>query len=363
MFINIYGILARHIMKQLLTPFLCCFFGFMFLFFIIDLQDQISDMFKQEGNSLVDIGLFFLFILPEKIPLVVPMSLLLGTMYCFSNLNRHNEINAIRSSGISIFKMSIPVFIFSLLISIALFLSNEYLLNYFSEKSASLHQALTNKKKAVNDISFTVKDDKGERIWNLHINNDKTYSRINLQQHDKSGNLLWALHAVKGEFSKEKGWVFYNAEEITYSTESYLASAPKFTKEIKGLKINDDPIAMNSFKNFGNLTLAEIHKRKSSNIKFSQTDLQIMDVKYYALIVTPFACLLSVLLGIPLSITQQRQGAMAASAKALGIMFSYYILLHLFMNFGNSGHIPAIIAGAGPTLAFLSFGLFVCLKK
>ena len=85
---------------------------FMFLFFIIDLQDQISDMFKQEGNSLVDIGLFFLFILPEKIPLVVPMSLLLGTMYCFSNLNRHNEINAIRSSGISIFKMSIPVFIF-----------------------------------------------------------------------------------------------------------------------------------------------------------------------------------------------------------------------------------------------------------
>jgi lipopolysaccharide export LptBFGC system permease protein LptF len=44
-------------------------------------------------------------------------------------------------------------------------------------------------------------------------------------------------------------------------------------------------------------------------------------------------------------------------------MIGYYILLHVFVNFGNSGMLPAFIAGSAPTLFFLILGLVVSLKK
>ena len=156
MFIHVRGILARHIMKQLMLPFLCCFFGFIFLFFIGDLQDELSDMLQSKNYG--DIALYFLYIMPEKIPLITPMALLLASMYCFSKLNSHNEINAIRSSGISLVRMSLPVFLFALSMSVLLFLSNEYFQGYFNSQSEVLHEQLTGKKKFDSHFSFSIVD-------------------------------------------------------------------------------------------------------------------------------------------------------------------------------------------------------------
>lgn len=362
MLIHTHGILARYIMKQLLVPFLCCFLGFLFLFFIGDLQDELSDMLKKENQSAVEVIFYFLMLLPEKIPLITPMALLLGTMYCFSNLNRHNEINAIRSSGVSTFKLSIPVIIFSFLMSVLLFLTNEYFQGLFSEKATVLHEKLTGEKAYSDELSFTVGTEDGERQWNLKFNEDGSYSRISLARIGASGNIAWTIDCHKAEFSKDNGWVFYEGKKSKFN-ENNFPLAPEPFKEMKMPELKDDPMAMRKFSTFAGLTIGEINKRQNSSVRFSEEDQQFMNVKLYSLVFTPFACLISVLLGIPLSITQQRQGALTSAAKALGIMIIYYVLLQVFQNLGNSGILPAFIAGSAPTLFFLFFGLYISLKK
>ena len=230
MLIHTHGILARHIMKQLLVPFFCCFFGFLFLFFIGDVQDELSDLMKN-GNSAFQVFSYFIYILPEKIPLITPMALLLGTIYCFSNLNRHNEINAIRSSGISTFKLSLPVIIFSFITSLCIFTTNEYFQSHLSSQATSLYENLTGEKAYSNELSFSVASDEGERQWSLIFNEDKSFSRISLAQVNLDGNIKWTVDCHKAVFSKEDGWKFFDGMKSSFNEDNFPL-APKAFKEL-----------------------------------------------------------------------------------------------------------------------------------
>lgn len=315
-----------------------------------------------EHESALDVILYFAYLLPEKIPLILPMSLLLGTMYSFSNLNRHNEISAIRSSGISIAQMSIPAVALSLFMSCVLFISNEHFQGFFDKEVNRLQTLITDDKEDKESLSFSVDSDLGKRIWNLTFEK-QGFSRISVAQHDLEGNPLWTLDAAHGDYSETEGWKFKNLIKTTFS-KKWFPSAPEKMKEMTIKELKDDPVKMKEYHNLNqHLTLAEISRRQNSQIQFSPSEIRIMDVRYYSMIFTPFACMLSVLLGIPLSITQQRQGTMTSSAKAIGIMISYYVVMQLFQAMGNSGVIPAFIAGSIPTLGFLLLGAFLCLRK
>ncbi|NQZ57032.1 MAG: YjgP/YjgQ family permease [Lentisphaeraceae bacterium] len=367
MFIHIRGILARHVMKQLLLPFFCCFFGFIFLFFIGDLQDDLSDLLKnknQQDNAYGSIIQYFLFIIPAKIHLITPMALLLATMYCFSNLNRHNEINAVRSSGISIFRLGLPVFIFALLMSCFLFVSNEYLQGYFNQKAKIIHTELTGKTDDKSTFAFTIGSAKeGWRQWEMNYMEDGLYSDIDLQYIGKDSKPKWSISAKKARLTEDQGWVLTDVTRKDH-TASLQKGAPTFHQKIVFAHVQDNPIKMRHFNQIkSHMTIRDVNDRLNSQIQQSAEQQQRLRVKYYALIFTPFGCMLSVLLGIPLSITQQRQGALASSAKALGIMLAYYIVLQMFQKFGNSGHLPAYIAGSVPTLSFIGLGIYISSKK
>ena len=225
-------------------------------------------------------------------------------------------------------------------------------------------QKLTNENPHEANIAFTVHDDSGERIWEVTFaENENQFTNIHLSQLDKSGELIWAIDCSKGEFTKENGWKFVNGKYTEYPKNSFAKAPVQFNERVEK-DMKDDPVMMRNYRSLSGLSLGEISKRKNSSVKFSEEDVYIMDTKFYSLIFGPFACMISVLIGIPLSITPKRQGsALTSAAKAIGIMIGYYLLMQIFMNFGNSGILPAFIAGSAPTLAFLGFGIYVSLKK
>ena len=123
-------------MRSMLLPFTCCIGGFIFVFFIANVQDDLSDMLKLNDAQLI-ITYYFLLI-PDKFAYIAPMSLLLSTIYCFSSLNRNHEIVAMRSAGLSITKLSMPIYLFSALVGLFLFFSSEYIEPYCRLKTFEL---------------------------------------------------------------------------------------------------------------------------------------------------------------------------------------------------------------------------------
>jgi len=79
-------------------------------------------------------------------PFAIPLAVMLASLICFGNLGEHSELTAIKSAGISLTRILIPIFIFVLMISGVAFYSNSYLVPHSALKAYSLLYDIRQKK-------------------------------------------------------------------------------------------------------------------------------------------------------------------------------------------------------------------------
>ena len=360
MLIHLRGILARHILRHLTLPFFCCMAGFLFLFVIVDLQDDLGDLLRTKQGF--DTVLYFLYLQPQNLPLITPMALLLATMYSFSTLNKNSEITAARSSGISLVKLSTPAFAFALLISIILFLSSELLVPSFNTKTDAIQQKMKQRDTKVVRQNFIF--NKGQEViqWSALVSDGK-YSDLSIKSYDKERVLIKDYYAKESTYQPSSLWTLKEGQIATYLNGD-IKGAPTRFKELNFKLLSDSPADMATYgfeQKF--MSLASIRKKLDSNVHIPEKGQRKLETRYWQQIVFPFSCLFAVLLGIPVSVGGQRQAAMVAVVKGLAIMFAYYLLNQLFVALGNNAILQPLVAGTLPSIAFIGWGLFELLRK
>ena len=103
-------IIHRYLIKEMLSPALLGMVVFTFIIIMNQLL-LLANMFIQRGVSLANVMKFLVYMMPSIVVLTLPMAALLGTLIGMSRMSADSEISAIRSAGISIYKMFIPVLI------------------------------------------------------------------------------------------------------------------------------------------------------------------------------------------------------------------------------------------------------------
>src|SRR3989338_10120425 len=116
-------IIDRYLLKGFLGAFIWCIFIFIIMSVIIDVFSFIEDIVKYK-IPLISIVAFYVYYCPTIVIQATPMAVLLSVIYILSNLNKHNEITAMRSSGISLWRILAPLLIIGLLTSICIFIIN-----------------------------------------------------------------------------------------------------------------------------------------------------------------------------------------------------------------------------------------------
>jgi lipopolysaccharide export system permease protein len=142
-------ILSRHIIRQHIGPFL---FGF----FVITLMFMLNLVFKELGRILSK-GLefwiileFFALNLAWITALAVPMGVLMSCLMVFGQLSADYEITAIKSSGISLYRIVLPVLLIAIGLTFFLIWFNNYVLPDTNHRLRLLARDITMKKPTVN---------------------------------------------------------------------------------------------------------------------------------------------------------------------------------------------------------------------
>lgn len=125
-------------LKSFLPPFVVTLFVSVFLFFLVQVVITYLDDFIGKGLRTSDLLQLFTFAWIAIIPQCIPLAVLLGSIMSFGNLAENYELAAMKSSGLSLFKIIQPVFVFIILLAISVFLFNNFVLPVMKLKSESL---------------------------------------------------------------------------------------------------------------------------------------------------------------------------------------------------------------------------------
>lgn len=123
--------------KTFLGPFLFIF-SILFFVFIVQFAWQEMERFAGKGLNWTTIVELLFYLGINVIQLVLPLSILLGTIMTFGGLGERYEMAAMKASGISLARILLPLFTVVMGMSVGLYYFGDYVMPYSQRKAQNL---------------------------------------------------------------------------------------------------------------------------------------------------------------------------------------------------------------------------------
>jgi lipopolysaccharide export system permease protein len=136
------------VLKSYLGPLLLTFAISMFILLMQFIWKYIDDMVGK-GLEWHVILRFIMYTSSTLVPLALPLSILLASIMTFGNFGEHYELVAMKTAGISLRKIMMPVIILSVFISFIAFFFSNNVFPYANLKAKSLYYDIKQKKLAL----------------------------------------------------------------------------------------------------------------------------------------------------------------------------------------------------------------------
>jgi lipopolysaccharide export system permease protein len=285
----------------------------------------------------------------------------MATLLTLGMLSRNSEITAMRSCGISLLRISLPMLVLGLLASLLLLVNTELLVPKSFERMDSIERVAIRKQdaKAVfkrNNIWFR---SEGMIVQaRLFEPQEKLLKGVVIWAVDQSMRPLYRIDADSAEF-RSGGWTLKNAVQKEFNKDSGFTMRTVPSMEITiNLKIDDLKVLDNNSDNLSYQKLKDYSDslRRSGNQAFRY--LTMMHTKLSA----PFGAFVMVILGIPFAFRSSRSGGVALGIVAsVAIGFAYFVTTAVLLSYGRSGVLPPVVAAWGANFLFALGGIWLAM--
>jgi len=355
-------ILDRYILNKFLTPFFCCFLGFIGIWFIFDLSDNLQDFIH--GKAAMDALLkYYGSQIPQIIVMCLPIALLLALLYSLTAMSRSNEIISMMGAGLSLTRIIAPLVAVGLVLSAAT--------AYFNYEAAP--RAAEIRKQMLSDIKRGKKRDfkiKGHlfrnrvdmRTWYVNGFNVKkgTLREVQIIQQNENGDILKQWYARDGVYDPDlKRWTLTRARYTEMDPSGEITkSEAREAITLDGWSETPWRIS-SSVMNPDFLSVPELNDYLMFNSDFPDKRLAPYRTHLNFRWALPLVCVVVVLLAAPMGIVYSRRGILGGVAMAIGLFFSLVFTSSLFIALGKGSRVPPFVAAWGPLLFFFAIGLFL----
>lgn len=355
-FLPIGGILDRYLMCSFIRVFVVSLLCAAALSLTVEFFDRI-DNFLRAGTSLWTPIRYFLYKLPLLISHVFGVAALLSTLFSLGLLSQTKEITAMRSSGLSLWRLSLPLLLLSLLICLFTFFWNEALVPIFTRKSQYIYKTEVKKKQHQSLVGTKDIWMRGEGAFISVDHFDKQRSvlegvSIYLLNRDFSLRGLiqvprarWdGRHWAIGEGTK---WLFLPDGQMTQRKVDTYLPLSETPEDFQILARKPDEFSFFELQK----QIADLRGKGIDPTEY-EVDLQVK-------MALPLLSPLMVFLAIPFALRRGPRGGIAFSfGLTMLIGVGYWFFLAFSISLGHSGVLAPRIAAWLPNLTFALVGLF-----
>lgn len=360
-------IIDRYLSKSFAASFVWCLFVFVVMAVIIDIFSFIDDIVKYK-IPFQSIFAFYFYYIPTIFVQVTPMAVLLSAIYMLSNLNKNNEIIAMKSSGIGLWRILAPILVMGFLISAGVFIINEKIIPITSKVSQMIrrdelekHKAEDSKARIIDNVAVY---GSGNRIIfaRSYDTANKKLSDIIMHEHDISENLVSKITAASGIWTGNS-WKFFKVIIYKVDNAGKITGSPEFYSE-KIMPIKERPRDFASkewksdFMSYGELR-KYIENFRGSGMKIMKGLL--VDLHYK--LAFPFISLIIIVVAAPFALFTMRGGVMMGIGMSIVIGLLYYATIAISLALGRAGIFPPLVSAWFGNVVFAALGIYMLNKR
>ncbi|WP_113738296.1 LptF/LptG family permease [Blattabacterium clevelandi] len=129
--------LDLYMIRLFIVPFLVIFVSVIFVFIVQFFWSKIDELTGKNINIFIILKFIFYFGI-TIVPLVTPISILLTSIMTYGEISESQELIAIKSSGISLFRMMNPILFLTFILSLGLYFFSDYAIPKAKKKAKEL---------------------------------------------------------------------------------------------------------------------------------------------------------------------------------------------------------------------------------
>jgi lipopolysaccharide export system permease protein len=355
--------------------------GFLALFFFFDLVDELQYLGKSNGlptglptasdiyqirHALLYVGL----LIPNHLYELLPISVLIGTIFVMARLAKSSEYTILRTSGLDPWRALKMLLSLGSIFVVASFLIGDYLAP-MSERTAQLLKAKYRGTITVGQTGAWLRE---KQAYNTYVANVKTLSPANemigiqIFEFDNKGLVVSRMQAARGRFSADDSWQLKDVARIEFSVPTSSATPANAAAQTAGVStsvldsfrwptsISQEMVSVALLKpeRMGTIDLFKYIRHLDANGQAPQR----YEIEFWKKVFYPLSCLVMVVLALPFAYLHFRSGGISGYVF-MGVMIgiSFFLLNNVFGYIGNLQNWQPWFAAAAPGLLYMTISL------
>ncbi|WP_047487505.1 LptF/LptG family permease [Terriglobus sp. TAA 43] len=359
-----------YMMRQFLTTFGLVLASFIMLSLIFSFFELIGDIFRNR-TPLITVGDYLLNLIPYMLYNLTPLCALLAVLITVGALSRSSELTAMKASGVSLYRLIIPLLALAAILAVSLFTFDELYLPQANRRQEALRSVIKGKpaqtflrpdRKWISGQQDSVGEPTRIFYYQFFDPDKDVFANLTVFEFEPNsfhlsrrifaGAAHWDTHAQR--WVLENGWERNFRGDSVASYEPFeVASFPEIREQPVYFKKESRQSQEMSFGELNNY----IHDLQQSGFDTMRLRVQLNRKLAY-----PLITLVMAIFAVPFALTMGKRGSLAGFATAIGMAIAYMVVSSIFEAMGNVNALPPVIAAWSPDLLFGMAGGYLLLK-
>ena len=355
-------LLDRYVLRQFILTLIFAVAALSLIFILVDLLESLDDFIDQKASASI-ITTYYVTYLPNIFKLLVPVGMLLASLFSVGRLSGANEITAMRSGGQSLFRFMVPLLLLGAALSVGQIYFNGWVVpaanakkfvierTYFarSNSGGSLSQ-LYFRDSPVRNVSIAAYDAAARQARTVSIENYSSEAHPRLVSRIDAPLMQWD--------SVRSVWNMPTAVRREFRGDSLIMT--ELRNDVVPFSIRHDQIVRLQ-RNVEELTFPEL-RDYIETMKKGGKDTRRQEIEYYGQWAFPVANAIVVLIAVPFASVRRRGGVAVHIAAAMGISFAYIAFTKIVQSVGVSTDYDAVLVAWSANALFLLIGIVILVR-
>ena len=356
--------LDRYLMRRFMFSLVWSLIGFWAIFLVVHLVEHL-DKFIDKGAPAKYVALYYIYYSPFILILVIPIAVLLATLFSVGFLGRRNELLAMRAAGVSLLRIAMPLLFLGLMVTAVVMVAGETIYPRMEQRRADLTAQFLSGGPRPSQIIYQSLFSPGMNGRVFYFKSFNVVQQVGSDvtvQTFREGRMTELLEMRNLRY-RDSTWVGESGQRRLFETTADSATHYEAFDSRAFLDWRETPTDLlrrwvdpERTGYFELKAAIERIRATGGDPTFQKTEL-VLKIAY------PFLNFLLVLIGFPIAARTKHSGTALNFGIAMMIAFALRVMIEVFRSFGHNGDIPAWVAAWTPDIVCFVVGALILLRS